>query len=824
MKRAALAALATLTVASLARPSLGNEGQWTPDQLADHQATLAKLGLSLKVEELWNPLGDERSGGLLRAAVKLNGCSGAFISKRGLIATNHHCAYGALQANSSVDNDYLRDGFVASSSAKELPAEGRTVRVLRKQSDVTDKIRPEADAIKDDAARARQIERRQKEIVDACEAASSDLRCEVASFYNGSEYRLFEYLELRDLRVVYAPPAAVGEYGGEIDNWMWPRHTGDFALLRAYVGPDQKPADASPQNVPYTPGRWLEVSAQGVSPGDFVGVLGYPGRTQRYLSAPEVQRNIEQVLPGIVDLYGEWISILEEEGQGDPAVKIKVAALKKSLANRHKNARGMLDGLDHMKLLEARRGEERKLRAWAEKPENQRYAEVLDQLAELSANARRHHPVDTLLSAARRGPNTLAVAIDLVRHARARALPDLERPAGFRERDAARLWKRQSQRLKNFDAEVDAQLIASLLARAAAVDAEAKREQLGELSRVAASKGGRPGERRSYIGRARSMVNESALRDPAKVEALWNEASADELRRSKDPMLVAANSLVDLIEAKRERDDAMRGARARLRPMYFDMLRELRGGPIYPDANGTLRMSFATVRPYTKWDGAQQVAQTTLTGAVEKHTGADPFDLPAKVRQGAKAAKHTYWSDPQLDDLAVCFLADADTTGGNSGSPVIDGQGRLVGFNFDRVWENIAGDFAYYEGHSRNISADVRHLLWMLDEVEDATALLEEIGVAKYADMPSRASVAPPAATGASGATGAEPAPAESTPASDASAGSPSGCACGIETQPGPGSLALAVLGLFGILRRGHRRREGEKNACTPPTSVGPGA
>ena len=776
-----------------------NEGQWTPDQIADlDPEKLREMGLELSPTALWDPAGDERTGGLMRAAVNLGGCSAAFVSREGLVATNHHCAYGALQANSSVEHDYLADGFVARKRSDELPAPARPVRVLRKQSEVTDQIRPGADALGDDAQRARYIERRTKELVDACEARDPALRCELASFYNGKQYRLFEYFEIRDVRVVYAPPASVGEYGGEIDNWMWPRHTGDFALMRAYVGKDGKPADFAQDNVPYEPGQFLEVSTQGISPGDFVAILGYPGRTQRYLSAAEVQRNVDQVLPSTVDLYGEWISILEAEAQRDPAVKIKVAALKKSLANRHKNARGMLDGLEHMKLLESRRQEEAQLREWAKAEGREAYRGVLDELDALSAETRAGFARSTLLSATRRGPNSLAAAIDLVRYARAKKKPDIERPDGFRERDADRAWSRQARRLEDFDAQVDAELIASLLARAAMVDEEAGTPQLGELSKIAASKGGRPGERRGYLGRARSLVGETEVTDPEKLEALWKTATPETLARSQDPMIQLARSLVDETTADDAEVDRHTGARARLRPKYFEMLEAVRQGPIYPDANGTLRFSFASVRGYDKWDGETQSPQTVLAGAVAKHSGAEPFNLPAKVRQSAKSAKQTYWSDPDLGDLPLCFLSDGDTTGGNSGSPVIDGRGRLVGFNFDRVWENIAGDYAYNEGHSRNISADVRHLLWMLDKVDDAGPLLAELGVDEYRDAPARRKTPEPepAATEAE----APPTPAPPTPPTD------KGCNCSAQTGGlGFGSSFAALVWLSAMRRR--RRR-----------------
>jgi MYXO-CTERM domain-containing protein len=711
----------------LAAPALANEGQWTPDQIEElDRAQLEAMGLQLTSQELWDPSGDERTGGLMRAAVNFSGCSAAFVSPDGLIATNHHCAYGALQANSTPEHDYIKNGFLAATKADELESKGRTIKVLRKVTDVTEKIRSKADAENSDRARAKLISRVRKELVKECETADPGLQCQVSAFYNGSEYRLFEYLELRDVRVVYAPPAAVGEYGGEVDNWMWPRHTGDFSLVRAYVDPAGKPAEFSTENVPYQPGQYLKLSTEGVRHDSFVAVLGYPGQTRRYLSAPDVQHWIEQVLPGRVDQNGEWIEILERLGASDDAVKIKVAAMKKGLANRHKNARGMLAGLEHMQLLENRRAEERKLREWVKgQPQ---YEGVLDELSKLSAHQESTHERNTVLSGARRGPQSLGIAIDLARRARAQSLPDLERPSGYMERDQKRLWKRQERRLRDFDLGVDAELLASLLARNGTLDPEQRIEPLSKLSKKAPEAKDRGG----YLELTKSLVEGSVLSDATKVEELWNGADLAALEASKDPMLSLGIALAELIEQKEEQDLEHSGAMARLRPKYFEMLKAVRKGPIYPDANGTLRFSYASVTGYDKWDGQRQVPQTVLAGAVAKHTGEDPFDLPQKVRDAAASAKNTHWADPNLGDLPLCFLSNADTTGGNSGSPVIDGQGRLVGFNFDRVWENIAGDFNYFDGHSRNVSADVRYLLWMLDEVDDASHLLAELGVAKY--------------------------------------------------------------------------------------------
>ncbi len=783
LRLTSLLATLGLAVFAAAPSARADEGQWTPDQLAElDQARLKEMGLELTPEQLWNVDGDEKNGGLMRAAVNLAGCSAAFISPDGLIATNHHCAYSAIQANSTVEHDYLKNGFLATSRDQELEAPGKTVRVLRKITVVTAEVQAAAEGAKTDADRARAVERKSKELVKACEEKHLDARCNVASFYNGSEYRLFEYLELTDIRLVYAPPASIGEYGGEIDNWMWPRHTGDFSLMRAYVRPNGKPGLYDEKNVPYQPAQYLRVSAEGVDPGDFVAILGYPGRTQRYMPAAEVQRQLEQVLPFYVDFYGEWIELLESLGAKDEAVEIKVAALKKGLANRHKNSRGMIDGLNQMSLVAERRQEDEALRAWASEKGREQYAGVIDELEKLSAEARLHHEHDLLLYSVSRGPASLAIAIDLVRKAKETTRPDLERPSSYMDRNLARLWKRQEGRLRDFDPGVDAEVLAMFMARAAALPKGARIKAFDKATKRI----GRD-SRANYLDAAKRMVAATELTDRAKLEPLWEGADLQTLRRSKDPVIQLALGLVTEMEAMEARDEAVSGARTRLYPRYFEMLEATREGPIYPDANSTLRFSYASVQGYDKWNGETQKPQTTMAEALAKHTGADPFDLPARVRDAAPAGAESYWADPEVGDLTPCFLSNGDTTGGNSGSPVINGKGELVGLNFDRVWENIAGDFGYNQGHSRNVSVDIRYLLWLLDDVEGAEPLLTELAVADKRDLPRRDL---PASKGASLP--------DTTPPP---VGEPKGCAV---DRPGPvgAGLALGLMVLLVLRRR----------------------
>lgn len=764
-------------------PALADEGQWTPDQIAelDH-GRLSALGLRLPASALWN-----EEGGLLRAAVNLSGCSAGFVSKEGLIATNHHCAYRAIQSQSTPEQNYLADGFVAKKRDKELQAKGYTVRVLSNVRDVTERVKKAGEGAADDRARFLALEKAQKEIVAECEKKAS-ARCDVASFYLGKQYKLFETVELKDIRLVYAPPAAIGEYGGEIDNWMWPRHTGDFALLRAYVGKDGKPAEYSADNVPYQPKHFFEVSAEGIRPGELVMVTGYPGRTNRYLPAAEVKRQVEQVLPAVVSLYGEWLSALSEEEKRGKDVAIKIAATQKSLANRHKNARGMLEGIARLGLLAKRQKEDERMAAWAKSPGREAHAKALTELTELATARRESFDKEWVLASVARGPGLTATALDLARVAREKKKPDLERTPGYQERDLPQLWKTIERRLRDFDPGVEARLLAPLIARAKALPKEHAIPSLAAFG--AGADAGAIAKGLSPKLRGSKLANAEATKklfegDPAAIEKL------------ADPVLALGRALAEEVEKVEAVDHARDGAEARVGPLYFDALKELRGGPIYPDANGTLRFSYATVKGYSPRDGLLATPQTTLKGAVQKHTGEDPFALPAPVLEKAPAARDSFWADPDLADVPVCFLSNADTTGGNSGSPMLNGKGQLVGLNFDRVWENIAGDFGYSTERSRNIGVDVRYMLWLLDRVRDAGPILRELGVAQYRSAPAKRSKSPNPHRGGAQDAGTPVAP---TPAK-------SSCGCRAVGADGNGAPALLVA-LAGILARRRRRRQ----------------
>jgi hypothetical protein len=549
----------------------------------------------------------------------------------------------------------------------------------------------------------------------------------VAAFDDGLYYTLFESLEFSDVRLVYAPPRAVGEYGGEVDNWSWPRHTGDFALLRVYAGPAGEPATHAPANLPYRPRHWFPVARKGIQPGDFVMLAGYPGQTFRALTESEMRERGERFHPGRAGLYRSWIDLMEAASARDEAARIALADRIKGLANREKNSRGQMAGFRRGRILERKRSSEQEILAWAARektrPEHAAAVEAHRELARLMEQRLAAWDRDFLLDQAIHGPKPLHLALTLARWAGEKAKPDLEREPDYMERNRNRVLERLRLDQRRMYLPAEQELLVDLLSRFA---------KLPEGSRSAAVD--------SFLGDDRSPERIKArvadLFAGTRVTDLDErmrmfEESAAQLQARRDPLLGLAFALDRELLGRKEREDRYKGAVSRLRPRWQRAVIAHAGRPVAPDANGTLRVSFAHVKGYSPRDAVQLEPRTTLSGVVEKHTGEEPFDVPDAVLAAAPAAASSRWADPGLKDVPVGFLADADTTGGSSGSPVLNGRGELVGVNFDRVWENVANDFGYLPDVGRNVSVDVRYLLWMLDALqgEAAAPLFKELGI-----------------------------------------------------------------------------------------------
>lgn len=719
-----MCARTALTAASLvlvAAAAWAAEGKWTPDQLSQLDVKwLREQGLRLEPGELWDPASER---GLLAAVADLGGCSGALVSPRGLLLTNHHCVYPVLRQHSTGGRDLIATGFLAATPEAELPAQGLTALLPAGFRDVTAEIAGVAPPGLDDRTRAQAIAQAQKTLVAECEARPGR-RCKVAVFDDGLRYVLVESLEYRDLRLAYAPPRALGDFGGEVDNWMWPRHTGDFALLRLWGGRDGQPAGPAGDNVPVPTPSFLRPGLDGVRPGEFVFTAGYPARSFRSLTAPEMGERAGLYFPFRAELYSAWLAILEDAAATSPEARLVLSERIQNMANVAKNARGQLAGLRRGNLVEKKWELESKVLEWAAaRPEMREAVAAHQALAAIVEQRRAVWRRDALFEAMRRGPLPLHFSLTLVRWARERAKPDMERQPEYMERNRARLWEGLLQAQASFHLATDKALMTDLFLRFATLPPESRSPAVDRFLGSART-------REAIAGRVDAVLAPTRVLDWPSQRAMFDESFAA-LRLRRDSLLELAIALDEELRATEDRQEQSEGMISRLRPRWLAAVHAYRNQPVSPDANQTLRVSLGHVKGYAPHDGLVMLPQTTLSGLLAKAGEAPPFVIADAVKVACRRARQSRWRDPVLGDVPVNFLADLDTSLGTSGSPILNGKGELVGVNFDRVWEAVASDFGYDPDLNRNISVDLRFMFWTLEEVEGRPAerLLRELGV-----------------------------------------------------------------------------------------------
>jgi hypothetical protein len=689
---------------------------WSALHTLDERA-LKDRGLEIPLGELWTP----GAGGLLGAAVGLRGCSASFVSPDGLMLTNHHCVYRAIQRNSTPGNNLLERGYLAADRAAELDGQGLRAFVFAGETDVTGEVAGGLPAGCTDLERARFVESREKALVKACEERPAT-RCRVSRNNDGLRFALLEFTEIEDVRLVLAPPRSLGEFGGEVDNWRWPRHTLDFAFVRAYVGPDGAPAPFGPDNVPYRPARHFAVSPAGIAPGDLVLVAGTPYSTARYRTLAEVREDLEWFYPARAELFAAWLAVLEGTCAETPAACLPVAATIKGLNNGLTNARGMVAGLRRSRVLERKLETEARWREWiAADPARARFAGALDALDAYVEGGAAGRDRDLLLGQLTRGSQLTGFARTIAKWAAEQERPDGEREPGFQERDREQLLADLKSAQRSLHPEADRRVLELFLGRFAALP---RAERPAAFDRALRGDWSAPSIRRFTV----RLVAASRLWDEAFRVAQFGRSTA-ELAAHRDAGIRLGLELAADLDAWDERRKERSGALFRLRPPWIESLVAMRGAAFYPDANASPRVSFATVTGYAPRDGVRHEPRTTLRGLAAKATGEEPFDAPPEVLGAIAAADFGPWADADLGDVPACFLSNADTTGGNSGSPALDCRGRLVGLNFDRVYENIAGDYGYNPALSRNVLVEIRAVLWYLDRIARARDLLAELGV-----------------------------------------------------------------------------------------------
>ena len=717
--------LAFLVLALCATAASADEGMWQPAQLPQIASQLKQRGLQLDPRAL-----SDLTAHPMDAIIGLGFCSAAFVSSEGLIVTNHHCAYGSIQYHSTTDRDLLQQGFLAATRGDELPAVPAVrVYVTRAITDVTERINAGLNPRMSGAERHAAIEAEEKRIIAECEAEPGH-RCKVHSFFGGHRYQLVRQLELRDVRLVYAPPAAVGRFGGDVDNWMWPRHTGDFAFFRAYAAPDGSPADPAPDNVPFAPDSHLEINPQGIAAGDYVMVIGYPGRTARYRRGMEVAEAIEWTYPTRRDTYADWVRVITQAAADDPEARIRYASVLSSLNNAVKNAAGMLDGFARDDVV-ARRGQQAAaLRAWIER--SQTYSSLyLDDLIDLDDTLQRQQRLERRLfryHAIVKRAGLLNAARTLYRLARERRKPDIERKLGFQQRDVAHIRSRLQQLQRRYHPTVDRSLLAYNIRRYAEQPPDQRMAALDNWLGIRGVEDPSLEHKEAQL----DALHEHTRLDDAGERLAWLDREVAAFDSSDDPFIALAVALSETDLELEAEEEALAGDLQRLRASYMDALltwQREQGVAVYDDANGSLRVSFGTVRGYDPADGVRYLPFTTLPGMVAKHTGIDPFDATQRQIDLIRGEELGPYASETLGTVPVNFLADLDITGGNSGSATLDGAGKLVGLVFDGNHESIYSDWAFNAELTRSIHVDIRYMLWVMDAVDQADHLLREMGI-----------------------------------------------------------------------------------------------
>ncbi len=666
------------------------------------------------------------------AVVSLGGCSASFVSPDGLIVTNHHCVQGALQFNSKPERNLMKDGFLARTREEELWAgPGSRVYVTVAFRDVTRDILGGIDPGLSDRERFDLIERRVKAQTAACE--KEGLRCTIAPFFDGLKWYQISQLEIRDVRLVYAPSAGIGNFGGETDNWQWPRHTGDFSFYRAYVAKDGRPAPHSKDNVPYKPKHHLKVSPGGASPGEVVFVAGYPGRTYRLNTFGQVKETVDWRLPRAIRRSTDRIAILEKLAEGNPETAIRVSTTIRGLNNGLTKNKGVLQGLVQGGLLAQKEVTEKELLAWIDGTSERRaqYGDVLPALNALRAEAAKTRERDALLTELTFGAGSaLGAAETLHRFAAEKPKPDADRDPAFQERNWRRIREGLDRMQRSLDPTADRALMRYTLADVARLAGDQRIEALDRA--IGLKPGMAAPEALESIDRFldKLIAGTQVYKKDARLSYLGK--SGAELAGANDAMLALAAALHPLQEAIRNKAKERSGANYRLGPRYAAALLAKNGGLMAPDANSTLRVTYGTVKGVEARDGLFYLPQTTLAGVLQKATGKGEFNAPRAELEAIEAlrgGKSTPYLDPKLRDVPVDFLSTVDTTGGNSGSATLNGRGELVGLLFDGTFDTVASDYLFDREKTRSIHVDTRGMLWVMTEVDKAYNLLQELGL-----------------------------------------------------------------------------------------------
>ena len=694
-----------------------DEGMWLPLLLSDNEAEMQELGLQLTAEDIYNI----NSSSLKDAVVSLGGfCTAEIISDQGLVLTNHHCAFGQIQSHSSVTNDYLTDGFWAMDKSEELPNEGLSVSFLVRMEDMTARINAALDTVSEEERKG-VIRKLSAEIV-AEATADTHYNARVKSFFGGNDFYLMVYETFDDVRLVGAPPSSIGKFGGDTDNWMWPRHTGDFALLRVYTAPDGTPAEYSEENIPLKPKHHFPVSLDGVQKGDYAMIMGFPGSTDRYLTSYGIQEAIDQKNPTIVDIRDKKLSIMREHMDASDKVRIQYASKYASTANYWKYFIGQTKGLKRMKVYDKKKSLEDSFTNWVNEDEArvEKYGEALNLIADAYYDNHKYNVNRIFLNeAVFQGADVFYFAYQVQN-----AIKNL--PEDVKERRLAinELKDLARSHFKDYNKDLDQDLFAGLLELYS--NTVPKSQQSPGFEKVKThwyTKG-------DWNKFAAYVYKTSPLVDRAKFFNFLENPTEEKL--NKDYAVKMFNDIFEYyIQNISPKRSAIRADLAQGERLFSAGLREMMPNKkFYPNANSTMRLTYGTVGDYTPGDAMHYDYVTTIDGLMAKEDPADPeFIVPARLSELFEQRNFGRYAD-ENGDLIINFISSNDITGGNSGSPVLNAYGDLIGTAFDGNWEAMSGDIAFENEVQRTISVDIRYTLFVIDKFAGAGHLVDEMTIA----------------------------------------------------------------------------------------------
>ena len=695
----------------LSQAAIAEEGMWLPNQTPELASKLKEAGLEIDPALLSN-----LQSAPMNAIVSLGGCSAAFLSPDGLVATNHHCVYGSIQYNSKPGQDYLTDGFLAKTNADEVQAApGSRIYVIEDLRDVTSAMNKGVTTKLDGLARFDKLEANRKSLIAACEK-QANRRCDVRAYFGGHTYYLQQQLEIKDVRLVYAPASGIGNFGGETDNWQWPRHTGDFGFYRAYVSPNGASVPYAKDNVPYKPKSWLKIATTPLTEGDFVMVAGFPGVTQRLQTAAEVKHVFDSVYPIDQQLRADYSDAIVRATAGDPATQIKYASILKGSDNFKKKLLGEIAGADAIGLMARKDAADTAFRAWvaADAGRTAKYGPALAALDENIVEANDARLNGLRLSTVNRS-QLMSAAVLLYRWAKEQEKPNAQRESGYQERDRLPVTERLAQMERRYDAGVDRSLFDQALSEYRKVPADKRNTEFeAKLAEIGVDK----------------LYADTKLGDST-TRANWLTKSAAEFEASNDPFIQLAIAAYPTMMADESRAKARSGRIQSARSVVMGgqlAFAKSQERTLYPDANGSLRFTYGKVTGKTR-DGQIWTPFTTAEGVVAKQTGRGEFDAPDAAIASLKAKDFGNYADPKLGTLPVNFLSTVDITNGNSGSSTLNAKGEFVGLAFDGTLDGVVADWSFDPSVNRTIHVDSRYMLWTMEKVDGADRLLQEMGV-----------------------------------------------------------------------------------------------